>query len=78
MLNSLMQQRNGAAFLEEVVTAYTQAIHIIMTYNGVAFIEQPRYRNGLTLVSVGTIVIAPAKSTSSSMLTKPYQPWTNG
>jgi hypothetical protein len=78
MLNSLMQQRNGAAHLEEVVTAYTQAIHTIMTYNGVALIEQPRHRNGLTTRFGGTIVIAPAKSTSSSMLTKPYHPWTYG
>lgn len=41
-------KQNDAAFLEEVVTAYPYGIHTVLTDNGVAFTEQPRYRNEST------------------------------
>lgn len=72
-------KQNGAAFLEEVVTAYPYTIHTVLMENGVAFTEQPRYRNGLTNRFSGHIFdrICQAHGIKHK-LTKPYHPWTNG
>ena len=41
-------KRDGAEFLREVVQAFPYKSHTVLTDNGVAFTEQPRYRNGAT------------------------------
>lgn len=72
-------KRNGAAFLEEVVAAYPYTIHTVLTDNGVAFTEQPRYRNGLTNRFGGHIFDRICQTHGiKHKLTKPYHPWTNG
>jgi hypothetical protein len=37
---------NGAAFLREVVAAFPYRIHTVLTDNGMAFADLPRYRDG--------------------------------
>src|ERR671913_758505 len=39
---------NGAAFLREVVQAFPYAIHTVLTDNGMAFADLPKYRDGPT------------------------------
>src|SRR5919112_1985338 len=41
-------KKNGAAFPREVVAAYPYAIHTVLTDNGMAFADLPRYRDGPT------------------------------
>ncbi len=41
-------KRNGAEFLRQVVQTFPYKSHTVLTDNGVAFTEQPRYRNGAT------------------------------
>ncbi len=38
----------GAAFLRAVIAAYPYALHTVLTDNGVAFADPPRYRDGAT------------------------------
>ncbi|WP_425266789.1 integrase core domain-containing protein [Ectopseudomonas oleovorans] len=72
-------KKNGAAFLEEVVAVYPYTIHTVLTDNGVAFTEQPRYRNGQTNRFGGHIFDRVCREHGiKHKLTKPYHPWANG
>src|SRR5215210_254376 len=46
---------NGAAFLREVVATFPYAIHTVLTDNGMAFADLPRYRDGPTARWMGHI-----------------------
>ena len=46
---------NGAAFLHEVVSAFPYAIHTVLTDNGMAFADLPKYRDGPTAQWMGHI-----------------------
>ncbi len=46
---------NGAAFLREVVEAFPYTIHTVLTDNGMAFADLPRYRDGPTARWMGHI-----------------------
>ncbi|WP_081427366.1 IS481 family transposase [Pseudomonas frederiksbergensis] len=72
-------KRNGAAFLREVVDAFPYKIHTVLTDNGAAFTEQPRYRSGATHRFGGHIFDRVCHEHGiKHRLTKPYHPWTNG
>jgi transposase InsO family protein len=71
---------NGAQFLREVVEAFPYAIHTVLTDNGVAFAEQPRYRGGISDSCGGGHIFERVcrEYDIDHRLTKPYHPWTNG
>jgi hypothetical protein len=46
---------NGAAFLRDVVEAFPYRIHTVLTDNGMAFADLPKYRNGPTARWMGHI-----------------------
>jgi transposase InsO family protein len=70
---------NGAAFLREVVEAFPYAIHTVLTDNGMAFADLPRYRDGPTAKWMGHIFDRVCRENGiGHRLTKPYHPWTNG
>lgn len=72
-------KRNGAEFLRQVVQAFPYQIHTVLTDNGVAFTEQPRYRGGATNRFGGHIFDRVCHEHSiKHRLTKAYHPWTNG
>jgi IS30 family transposase len=58
-------KRNGAEFLRQTVQAFPYKIHTILTDNGVAFTEQPLYRNGATNRFGVHILIVSAANTAS-------------
>ena len=69
----------GAAFLRSVVEAFPYKIHIVLTDNGMAFADLPKYRDGqggsLGGHIFGRVCI---ENGIEHRLTKPYHPWTNG
>jgi transposase InsO family protein len=73
---------NGAAFLREVVATFPYAIHTVLTDNGMAFADLPRYRDGPTARWMGHIFDRVCRGHGIehklTKLTKPYHPWTNG
>jgi transposase InsO family protein len=70
---------NGAAFLREVVAAFPYAIHTVLTDNGMAFADLPKYRDGPTARWMGHIFDRVCREHGiEHRLTKPYHPWTNG
>jgi transposase InsO family protein len=70
---------NGAAFLRQVVAAFPYAIHTVLTDNGMAFADLPRYRDGPTARWTGHIFDRVCREHGiEHKLTKPYHPWTNG
>jgi transposase InsO family protein len=70
---------NGAAFLREVVAAFPYRIHTVLTDNGMAFADLPRYRDGPTARWMGHIFDRVCREHGiAHRLTKPYHPWTNG
>ena len=70
---------NGAAFLREVVVAFPYAIHTVLTDNGMAFADLPKYRDGPTARWMGHIFDRVCRENGiEHRLTKPYHPWTNG
>ena len=72
-------KRNGAEFLRQVVQTFPYKIHTLLTDNGVAFTEQPRYRNGATNRFGGHIFDRVCHEHGiKHRLTKAYHPWTNG
>ncbi len=69
----------GAAFLRGVVAAFPYAIHTVLTDNGIAFADAPRYRNGPTAQLRGHAFDRVCRQHRiAHKLTKPYHPWTNG
>src|SRR3712207_3652384 len=70
---------NGAAFLREVVATFPCAIHTVLTDNGMAFADLPKYRDGPTARWMGHIFDRVCREHGiEHRLTKPYHPWTNG
>jgi transposase InsO family protein len=70
---------NGAAFLREVVAAFPYQIHTVLTDNGMAFADLPRYRDGPTARWMGHIFDRVCREHGiEHKLTRPYHPWTNG
>src|ERR671912_155136 len=68
---------NGAAFLREVVAAFPYRIHTVLTDNGMAFADLPRYRDGPTARWMGHIFDRVCRENGiEHRLTKPYHPWT--
>ena len=57
---------NGAAFLREVVAAFPYRLHTVLTDNGMAFADLPKYRDGRRHGGWGTSSTASAASTASS------------
>ncbi len=69
----------GAGFLEGVLAAFPYAIHTVLTDNGTAFADQPRYRAGATAALGGHPFGRVCRAHGiAHKLTKPYHPWTNG
>ena len=70
---------NGAAFLREVVDVFPYRIHTVLTDNGMAFADLPKYRDGPTARWMGHIFDRVCREHGiEHRLTKPYHPWTNG
>jgi transposase InsO family protein len=70
---------NGAAFLREVVEVFPYRIHTVLTDNGMAFADLPKYRGGPTARWMGHIFDRVCDEHAiEHRLTKPYHPWTNG
>src|SRR5919107_1174310 len=70
---------NGAAFLRQVVAAFPYQVHTVLTDNGMAFADLPRYRDGPTARWMGHIFDRVCRENGiEHRLTKPYHPWTNG
>lgn len=71
---------NGAAFLRDVVAVFPYAIHTVLTDNGMAFADLPKYREGATRRLLGAHIFDRVcrENAIEHRLTKPYHPWTNG
>lgn len=70
---------NGAAFLREVIEVFPYAIHTVLTDNGMAFADLPKYRDGPTARWMGHVFDRVCREHGiEHRLTKPYHPWTNG
>jgi transposase InsO family protein len=70
---------NGAAFLREVVAVFPYRLHTVLTDNGMAFADLPKYRDGPTARWMGHIFGRVCREHGiEHRLTKPYHPWTNG
>jgi transposase InsO family protein len=71
---------NGAAFLREAVEAFPYAIHTVLTDNGMAFADLPKYRDGPTRRHLGAHIFDRVcrEHGIEHRLTKPCHPWTNG
>jgi transposase-like protein len=70
----------GAAFLREVIAVFPYKIHKVLTDNGMAFADLPKYRTGPTRTFLGPHIFdrVCAAHGVEHRLTKPYHPWTNG
>jgi transposase InsO family protein len=69
----------GAAFLRSVVAAFPYALNTVLTDNGVAFADQPRYRAGRTARWRRHTFDRVCRAHGiAHKLTRPYHPWTNG
>ncbi len=70
---------NGAAFLREVVATFPYAIHTVLTDDGMAFADLPKYRDGPTARWMGHVFDRVCREHGiEHKLTKPYHPWANG
>jgi hypothetical protein len=70
---------NGAACLREAVAVFPYAIHTMLTDNGIAFADLPKYRDGPTARRMGHIFDRVCRENGiEHRLTKPYHSWTNG
>ena len=69
----------GAAFLRGAIRAFPYTVYTVLTDNGTAFADQPRYRNGPTAVFGGHPFDHVCRAHGiTHKRTRPYHPWTNG
>ena len=70
----------GAAFLRSVVEVFPYKIHTVLTDNGMAFADLPKYRESQGQGSPGGHIFGRVciDNGIEHRLTKPYHPWTNG
>lgn len=69
----------GAAFLRAAVEVFPYEIHTVLTDNGMAFADLPKYRDGQGGSPGGHIFGRICLDNGiEHRLTKPYPPWTNG
>lgn len=61
------------------ITAFPYVIHMILTDNGIAFADSPRYRHGVTAELRGQAFDRVCRRHGiTRKVTRPYHPWTNG
>jgi transposase-like protein len=70
----------GSAFLRTVVEVFPYKIHTVLTDNGMAFADLPKYRDSQGHGSPGGHIFGRVciDNAIEHRLTKPYHPWTNG
>ena len=75
-----VSKMNGAEFLRAVVRAFPYQIHTVLTDNGMAFADLPKYRQGPSRTWLGPHIFDRVciDNAIEHKLTKPYHPWTNG
>jgi hypothetical protein len=71
---------DGSDFLRNVVAAFPYKIHTVLTDNGMAFADLPKYRHGDSRHALGAHIFDRVwkEHGIEHRLTKPYHPWTNG
>jgi transposase InsO family protein len=71
--------RDGAEFFAGALAAFPYAIHTVLTDNGIAFADAPRYRHRATALVRGHLFDRVCRAHGiTHKPTKPYRPWTNG
>jgi hypothetical protein len=68
----------GSAFLKVVVEVFPYKIHTMLTYNGMAFADLPKIREGPSRRFPGPHIFDRVCMANAieHRLTKPYPPWT--
>jgi transposase InsO family protein len=78
-LQEWASMQTGAQFLLGLIAAFPHAIHTVLTDNGIAIADAPRYRDGPMAKYRGHLVDRLCRACRIvHKLTKPYHPWTNG
>ncbi len=78
-LHAKATRRVAGDFLRHLITAVPYRVHTVLTDNGMAFADLPRYRDGPTARWMGHIFDRVCRENGiEHRLTKPYHPWTNG